>query len=61
MRSFAQIFELVRADLKAGLRGGRVAQLPDDAALLEDFRPACDVPNTIERLLLRAHAPAQAA
>lgn len=48
-RSFQQIFDLVRASLRVN----GVAVLPDNAALFADFRPAYEVLNAIERLLLR--------
>ena len=48
-RSFQQIFDLVRA----GLRVNGVSALPDNDTLFADFRPAYDVLNAIERLLLR--------
>ena len=51
-RSFQQIFDLVRA----GLRINGVTALPDNSALFADFRPAYDVLNAIERILLRAPA-----
>lgn len=49
-RTFQQIFDLVRA----GLRVNGAPSLPDNAALFADFRPAYEVLNAIERLLLRA-------
>lgn len=51
-RTFQQIFDLVRASLRVN----GVARPPDNAALFADFRPAYEVLNAIERLLLRAPA-----
>ncbi len=47
MRSFGQIFDLVRAGM-----AGR-GPLPDNAALFADFAPVYGLLNAIERLLLR--------
>jgi hypothetical protein len=53
VRSFAQIFALVRADPACR------AAAPDDATLFADFRPTYEALNAIERLLLRhASCPA---
>ena len=50
MRSFGEIFALVRAGVaKAAGRG----PVPDDAALFADFAPVYALLNAIERLLLR--------
>lgn len=46
-RTFQQIFDLVRAD--AALAGAA----PDNVTLFDDFRPAYEALNAIERLLLR--------
>jgi SAM-dependent methyltransferase len=46
-RTFADIFELVRADPACR------ANPPDDATLFADFRPAFEALNAIERILLR--------
>jgi SAM-dependent methyltransferase len=52
-RSFAQIFDLVRADPAAG------SSPPANEALFADFRPVYELLNAIERVLLRhASAPA---
>jgi SAM-dependent methyltransferase len=47
MRTFADIFELVRAHPACR------ANPPDDATLFADFRPAFEALNAIERILLR--------
>ncbi len=46
VRTFGQIFALLRADAAPG-------SVPDDAALFADFRAVYDTLNAIERLLLR--------